>query len=154
MQTFYMVIGRDMLYLYEKDGTVFNRQYIEGNPEFHYQINHLKGDMERLLDLLAEEYNLDSKDEITFCLIENEDPSVTKAFCKTLGGYTSRQYGLDVVMPEIIRKMEADGIPLIRESGVNFDGRNYLLVNGKLNRRDYNLLGYTLDVNKMVGYIG
>ncbi len=154
MQTLYMVICRDALYLYEKDGTGFKRQYIEGNPEFHYQTNHMKDDVKKLLDVLVEEYNLDGRSELTFCLIENEEPSVTKAVCRNLDGYISRQYSLDMIIPEIIRKTKADGIPLIEESGINFDDRNYLPVNGKINKRDFNLLGYTLDMDKMMEYAG
>ena len=32
MQVFYMITGRDVLYLYEKDGMKYNRQYIQSNP--------------------------------------------------------------------------------------------------------------------------
>ncbi len=104
MQTFYMITGRDVLYLYEKNGTNYNRQYIEGNPEFHYQVNNMKNDIEKLLKALMEEYNLDSILEITFVVIGNDDPIVTEAVDRALEGHISKQYDLSTIMPEIIKK--------------------------------------------------
>ncbi len=49
--------------------------------------------------------------------------------------------------------MYTDEIPLIKEFGVNFDGRNYLLVNEKVNKCDYNLLAYTLNEDEIGEYI-
>ena len=154
MQIFYMIIGRDVLYLYEKNGTNYNRQYIEGNPEFYYQLNNMRNNIERLLQVLTEEYNLDSTLEITFVVIENDDPVVTEAVDRALERHISKQYDLSAIMPEIIKKMYVDGIPLIKEFGVNFDGRNYLLTNGKVNKCDYNLLAYTLNADEIIEYIG
>ncbi len=57
MQVFYMIIGRDALYIYENESAGYKRQYIEGNSEFHYQKNNIRNDLKKLLDILAEEYN-------------------------------------------------------------------------------------------------
>ena len=51
MQEFYVIVGREALYLYEKKGTAYSRQYIQGKPEFRYQVNQVKIDIERLVKL-------------------------------------------------------------------------------------------------------
>lgn len=154
MQTFYMIIGKDALFLYEKNGTNYNRQYIEGNPEFHYQLNNIKKDMEKLLAVLTDEYNLDSQSELAFVVIGNGNSVVTEAITRALDGHISDKCGLDSIMPEIINKIYKEEIPLVKEYGINFDGHNYLLMNGKLDKRNYSLLGYTLNEDKIVEYIG
>lgn len=154
MQTFYIFIGRDSLYLYEEDDTGYNRQYIAGNPEFHYQTSRVKADVEKLLDALVEEYNLENRSELTFFLIGNEDSAVTEAVCKTLDGYISERYDFNLFIPGIIQKIEAEEMPLTKEFGINFDGKNYRLIDGKLNKYDYSLLGYNLNMDKIMEYIG
>lgn len=154
MQTFYMIIGKDALYLYEKNGRNYNRQYIEGNPEFHYQLNNIKKDIEKLLEVLVEEYNLDNQSELTFVVVGNGNSVVTEVITKALDGHISDKRDMGFIMPEIIQKLYKDEIPLVKEYGVNFDGNNYRLMNGKLGMYDYHLLGYTLNEDKIMEYIG
>ncbi len=49
MQALYMIIGRNALFLYERDGAEYNRLFIEGNPEFRYQNNSVRKDIEDML---------------------------------------------------------------------------------------------------------
>lgn len=150
MQEFYVIVGREELYLYEKEGTEYNRQYIQGNSEFHYQINLAKNNVESLLRILADEYNLDNDSEMRFMLIENADTIVTEAVCKGFEEYLSKRCPLDVVMKNVIKRLESDGIPLIEESGVNYDGVNYKCGNGGMQKTDFNLLGYTLQPDDLM----
>lgn len=165
MQIFYMITGRDVLYLYEKDGMKYNRQYIQGNPEYHYQIHTVKKDMEKLLKELAEDYNLDidmdhvdiqkaNNTEMAFVMVENADPVLTEAVSRGLGGFLSQKYVLDSLISDIIRKLCSDGQPLVKDFGVNFDGNNYRLANGVIQRNNFSLLGYTLQPDDLLQYIG
>lgn len=150
MQIFYMFIGRDTLCLYEKTDKGYERQYIAGNPEFHYQISNAEKDIKKLLDMLVEEYNLEDRSELTFFLIENEDSSITETVCRAFDNNICKRVDLGSILPKTIKEMEADKVPLIKEYGINVDGKNYLLTDGKLNKRDYSLLGYTLSVDKIM----
>ena len=59
MQTFYLLIGKSNLYVYEKKDNTYERLYIEGNPEYAYDLNSAKTSIEQLMDELVNEYNLD-----------------------------------------------------------------------------------------------
>lgn len=154
MQMFYMVIGKDALFLYEKEGIRYSRQYIEGNQEFHYQINTVKNDIKKLLAALVEEYNLNDDSEIAFTIIENSDSAVTEAVSNALDGHISNRHGLDSLISGIIKKVNSDKIPLVKEYGINFEEINYRLVNGILQETDYSLLGYTLQADDLIMCIG
>ncbi len=154
MQTFFMFIGKDVLYLYEKIGKGYNRHYIEGNPEFHYQMNHIKKDVEKLINVLADEYNSDNESELLFCLIENSNPVVTEAICGALEGHISKRYSLNSVLPIVIGGLEEDTKLLVKDFGINFDGINYRMMDGKLKEADYSLLGFTLQTDDFMQYIG
>lgn len=158
MQALYMIIGRNALFLYERDGSEYNRLFIEGNPEFRYQNNSVRKDIEDMLKSVMEEYNLDSGSdhcsEIAFTVVANADAVVTKDAVETLGEYLSQIYKLDSLIPDIIKELYADEKLLIKEYGVNFDGINYRMVNGTLQKAEYDLLGYTLQEDALIRHIG
>ena len=154
MQEFYVIVGREALYLYEKKETAYSRQYIQGKPEFRYQVNQVKIDIERLVKLLADEYNLDNYSDMQFMLIENADAVVTEAVCRGFEGYLSKRCPRDAVMPVAMKKLIAEGMPLLEEFGVNFDGVNYRQDNSGVRKSDFSLLGYTLQADDFMRYVG
>lgn len=154
MQVFYMIIGRDALYIYENESAGYKRQYIEGNSEFHYQKNNIRNDLKKLLDILAEEYNLDSRSELTFSVIGDRDSIATQAVTSELEEYISKTYDLRELMPDIIKRMVEDTDFLLKDYGINYDGLNYCLNDGTLQKTDFNLLGYTLLPDDLMKYIG
>lgn len=154
MQMFYVIIGRDKLYLYEKKGEEYSRQYIAGNPEFHYQINNVKQDVEKMMDILVEEYNLENRSELSFFLIGNSDPFITETVSRALEGYIAGLHELSRSLAEIIKRFSEDEKLLVKEFGINFDGVNYCLVNGEIKGTDYSLLGYTLQTDDLIGFVG
>lgn len=155
MQEFYVIVGRERLYLYVKDGAKYERQYIKGKPEFRYHLNQVKNDMKELLKALLEEYNLDSEpednqSEITFSLIESAAPVITEAVCNGLEGYLSKRYPLDKIISDAMKELEAAGTPLLKEYGANFDGANYRWGNGGVLKADFSLLAYTLQADDLI----
>lgn len=155
MQEFYAIAGREQLYIYVKDGTKYERQYIKGEPVFRYQLHQAKNDMKELSKALMEEYNLDSdakgnQSEITFLLIESVVPVITEAVCNGLEGYLSRRYPLDKIVSDAMKKLEAADMPLLKEFGVNFDGVNYRWRNSSIQKADFSLLAYTLQADDLI----
>lgn len=150
MQTFYMIVGSDTLYLYEKNGKEYTRQYIDGNPEFHYQINNVKRDMKKMMNALVEEYNLENRSELSFLMIGNDKPQVTEAVGKALEGHIEKKYELNTIIYDIIKRFSEDKKLLVEDFGINFDGVNYCLTDGKVCKADYSLLGYTLQTDDIV----
>lgn len=154
MQIFYVIIGRNALYLYEKNGEEYNRQYVSGNPEFQYQTNSVKKDMDKMMDALVEEYNLENRSELSFFVIGSNDPLVTEVVSKALEGYITEKHDLNVLMLEVIKRFSCDKKLLVNEFGINFDDVNYRLLNGRLQETDYSLLGYTLQTDDLIRCVG
>lgn len=159
MQEFYVIVGREQLYIYVKDGTKYERQYIKGKPEFCYQLNQAKSSMRELVKALMEEYNLDSEQEddqskIAFLLIEGVAPAITGAVCNGLEGYLSKRYPLNEIISKVMKKLEAADTPLLKEFGANFDGVNYRWENGSIQKADFSLLAYTLQADDLIQCIG
>ncbi len=154
MQTFYMIIGGEALFLYTKEGASYQRQYIAANPEFPYQPSRVRDDVQKLLSILVEEYNLEDRSELTFSVVGGEDIVITETVCSVLDGNISDQYSLHSVISKIITKLDKDEKLLIKEFGINFDGINYRLVSGSIQKSDYNLLGYTIQADDLMRYIG
>lgn len=153
MQALYMIIGKEALYLYAKEGADYQRQYIEASPEFPYQAGRVQDDIKELLKVLVEEYNLEDVSELTFSVVGNTDPIITEMICSVLNGNISNQYELYSVISQIILKLVMDEKLMIREFGINFDGFNYRLIDGDMQKGDYNLLGYTLQTDDFIKYI-
>lgn len=154
MQEFYVIVGRETLYLYEKEGAEYHRQYVHGKPEFRYQVSQAKDDMKKLFELLADEYNLDDNSDMRFTLIENADVIVTEAVCRGFAGYLVKRCPLNAVVMDAMKKLAAEGVPLIEEYGVNFEGVNYRQGNGGIQRSDFHLLGCTLQADELMRCVG
>lgn len=153
MQTFYLLIGKSNLYVYEKKDNTYERLYIEGNPEYAYDLNSAKTSIEQLMDELVNEYNLDTKAEIDFIVVDNEDRIVSEVMQKVLGEYQSKVYEIDFLMKLVAGKLQRDSKMMIDKFGINFDGKNYLLSDGGIVKNDFNLLGYTLNEDDLMKYI-
>lgn len=153
MQTFYLLIGKSNLYVYEKKDNTYERLYIEGNPEYAYDLNSDKTSIEQLMDELVNEYNLDTKAEIDFIVVDNEDRIVSEVMQKVLGEYQSKVYEIDFLMKLVAGKLQRDSKMMIDKFGINFDGKNYLLSDGGIVKNDFNLLGYTLNEDDLMKYI-
>lgn len=154
MQTIYLIIGKDKLCLYEKNSNSFERLYIEGNPDYIYDINNAKSGIKSLMDSLVDEYNLDTMAEIDFIVIDNEDKIVSEVMGNVLGEYVSKKYSIDSLMKDIINKLSRDKKLLISEYGINFDGKNYQVADGKVKKAGFSLLGYTLQEDDLMKYLG
>lgn len=153
MQTIYLLIGKEKLYLYEKNANLFERLYIEGNPDYSYDINNVKYGIQQLMDNLVNEYNLDTKAEIDFIVIDNENEIISEVVEKIIGEYESKKYTIDSIIIKVFNKLSRDKKLLIEEYGINFDGKNYLLINGNLNKKEFSLLGYTLQEDNLMKYV-
>ncbi len=152
MQKFFLVIGKEKLYLYVCQGERCEKQYIEGNPDFSYHINHVSNDIKRLFQSLMNEYNLQSEAELQFTVINNEDFIYSEAVNQALGQKVVKNWDLEEVMVSAIQKMNSDKSLLIDEFGANFDGKNYIMRAGKLEKTEFNLLGYLLKEDDLLKF--
>lgn len=152
MQKFYMIIGKNELFLYEKNENGYVRQFIEGNSEYSYKLNNAKNDVDRLIKSLVNEYNMETSAEIEFIVIDNENTIYSEIIEKALGEYVAKKNDLKQILTNIIKKLKRDNKLMIDELGINFDGKNYVMSNNKLIKNDYSLLGYTLHADDIMKF--
>ena len=152
MQNFYMIIGKNELFLYEKNENGYVRQFIEGNSEYSYKLNNAKNDVDRLIKSLVNEYNMETSAEIEFVVIDNENTIYSETIEKALGEYVTKKNDLKQILTNIIKKLKRDNKLMIDELGINFDGKNYVMSNNKLIKNDYSLLGYTLQADDIMKF--
>lgn len=153
MQKVYLVIAKKNIYIYKKEGDSFERIYIDGNSEYEYSVNAITAGIEKLKEKLVDEYNLDTQEGLNFTVIENEDKSITQAVENVLGQCIHKKYALEKLMTDILKQLCMDKKLLISEYGINFDGKNYLIIRDKIMQKEFSLLGYTLCPDKLVEYI-
>ncbi len=125
MQTFYIVLEKNSMSIFEKDNGSFERLYLEGNPEYPYDINSAKECTEKLFSMLVNEYNLDSISEIDLVLINNENTVVSEVMNKVLDNHIKEKIQIEDMIKNISQKLCRDKKLHIEEYVINFDGINY-----------------------------
>ena len=153
MQIFYLIIGKDKLFLYEKDNGHAVKQYIEGNPYFLYDVNKAESDVQRMLDLLVNEYNLDTVAELEFIILENDDDIRTNKIEQILSDYIIEKLDLRKTLLKIMKTLNKDKKLYINDFGINYDGMSFYIKNNKLEKSEFNLLSYTLQEDTLMKYI-
>ncbi len=154
MQTFYLLIGKNQLFLYQKKDSKYTRQYIEGNPAFQYELNNANHDMDRLLDLLVNECNLNTRAELEFIVIGNEDPICSEVMKRNLEGFILEWHEIDTILQTALTLYSnRDKKRMIKEWGINFDGKNYKLEKNQVSKEKFSLLGYTLEEDAVLNFL-
>lgn len=154
MQTFYVIIKKDYLTIYEKNGNSYEKVYLGGNPEYPYSVNSAKDYINRFFEMIIEEYNLDTMGEIDFVVIDNEDVITTNAMLTAFGQSVTKQISIENLMEEILASIGRDKKLRISEYGINYDGKKYLVKDEKVVKEEFSLLAYTLSDDMLIKYIG
>lgn len=154
MQKFYLVIEKENLILFEKKANAYDRLYLEGNSEFSYELNKVDDDVNRLLEILVNEYNLDSMGEIEIILISNENKMISEKFLEMLEKYIKEKIEISTLLFTVMKKLMLDKKLFIEKFGLNYDGKNYIIKENKLMKKEFSLLGYTLTTEQLMKYIG
>lgn len=153
MQTFYMILGKDTINVYEKENGSYERVYLEGNPGYSYDKNNAKECIEKLFSMLRNKYNMDSVGEIDFVVIDNEDKIVSEVMERALSAYIKSKIKIEDLIYKIFEKLDRDKKLHISEYGVNFDGKNYLCREKKIEKHEFSLLGYTVSDDELIKYV-
>lgn len=154
MQTFYVVIKKDYFALYEKNGDLFEKIYLSGNPEYRYSINSVKDSTQRFLTTILEEYNLDSIGEIDLIVIDNEDEIITESILKAFDKHVKERVSISKLILKVLMALDRDPKMHISEYGVNFDGKKYGLTDNTVIKAEFSLLAYSLSDDMLIKYAG
>lgn len=152
MQTFYVVLEKEIISIFEKNHDSYEKVYIEGNPEYTYEINCAKACTDKLLSILVNVYNLDSAGEIDLVMIDNEDKVVSEVIDKALSKHIKEKIQIDDLICRISQKLDRDENLHISEYGINFDGKNYLCKSSGVKKSEFYLLGYTVSADELLKY--
>jgi hypothetical protein len=154
MQTFYVIIKKDYLLIYEKKGDVYERVYLKGKLEYAYSVNSAKDCAARCLNTIFDEYNLDTMGEIDLIVIDNEDEIITNAMSDAFGENVKKRIKIEKLMSEVSASIGRDKKLRISEYGINYDGKKYLVRDGKVEKEEFSLLSYTLTDDMLMKFVG
>lgn len=154
MQTFYVVVKKRVLVVYEKKNNSFERVYIGGNPDYSYSVNCSKEHISRLINSLVEEYNLDSIGELDFVVIENEDSIISASVLGAFGQSISNVVKIEDLINKVSKNLGRDQKLHISEYGINYDEKRYLVRGNELLKEDFCLLSYSLSEDMLMRFIG
>lgn len=154
---FLVLLSRDRIKLFDIDNN-YEAQFIDGVSELEYDLNRAKDSIERIIKELAVEYNLEAiekKDEkagkasefykeIKLYVLDSSDSAVNKIVRGILDEYIQKEYSVNNVLLDIIHTLEKNPANMIADYGLNYDGKNYRIINGQIEKSEFNLLGYTV----------
>lgn len=143
MLNLYLLIEHDKIFIYTKtkNGHDLVSQYIEGSDYINYELNTIEDDISRMLNVLLDEFNLDSAGELDFRVVIDEDNLrfAAERLVKTL---KNAKISVEIID---LKPILSGFISQFQNDGVNFDGNNYVIVNGRLQRRKFSIMGKTLN---------
>ena len=154
MQTFYMIIKKECLSIYEKNGNSYERVYLGGNPEYAYSVNCARNYVDRFLKMIVEEYNLDTIGEVDFVVIDNEDTVISNVMLEAFGQNVKKRICVENLVSEISASIGRDKKLRIFEYGINFDGKKYLVKGQQVIKEEFSLLAYTLNDDMLMRLVG
>jgi len=147
---FFLIIGKNNLFVYERKNNRFEKQFIEGNPFYPYDLSNSEENVISFLDALANEKNLGTKTKLQFDVLENQDFVRTKSIMKTMSDYVVNVYKIENVIVTAIKKLSKDKTLQIDNYGINYDGVSYKMENGGLLNSYFDLLAYAINDEDLV----
>lgn len=154
MYTFYVIIKKSHLSIYEKKGDSCERVYLGGNPEYTYSVNSARDYIKRFFDMIVEEYNLDTIGEIDFVVVDNEDEIISNTMLEVFGENVKERIRIKDLMLKVSLAIGREKKLCIFEYGINYDGKKYLVKSGKIVKEEFSLLSYPLTDDMIMKFIG
>ncbi len=152
---FFMIIGKELLYICRERNGALEPVYIHGNQYQQYNpySNTIKDDIRKILEAVADQHNLDAADGIDISLVENADRVRNENIKKALSGNLKRTIPLNDVLLRLVNSLRGKKELHIDDFGINYDGDSYILRNGQLQRSAYSLLAYTVKPEEFRAHI-
>lgn len=150
---FYVIAEREQLFVYKyKDGG-FVLESNQGNTSFPFSIGQIASGVKNMIIEVAANNNISipEKDaaEMDFILVcdttEAYSHSLKEAF--SANAYLSEYMDVSAT---ISQWLAGNNDKLAEKYGVNFDGKNYVNVFGKDEKKSFNLLAKTVDTSELI----
>jgi len=148
---FFVVIGRNALYTYERDGRHFEPQFIEGSEFFEINPMNISEEINSYMNILANEKNLGTVAKLEFEVLECSDANFNAGILAAFGDHVNKVYVLEDTLKTVMKKLLRDKSLMVDAYGINYEGYSYKQDNEKIVQGDFDLLGYTIHCNDVVG---
>ncbi len=148
---FFVVIGKNALYTYERDGQRFEPQFIEGSELFALNSTNIDEDVNSYMEILANEKNLGTIAKLEFEVLEGSEDNLNAAVKNALGEHIVKKFSLETTLTTVFKKLQRDKKLLIDTYGINYEGYSYKFENNSLVQEEFDLLAYTIHSNDVVG---
>lgn len=150
---FFVIIGKENLFVFEKNGNQYIKQFIEGSPFYPYDVNSVDENINAFLDDLANEKNLGTKAKLEFDVLENEDMIRTNSVMRVMGEYVTERFSIPDTIRKVIKKLSKDKKLLIDQYGINYDSVCYKIDKENLLISPFDLLAYTVHEEDIIELI-
>lgn len=148
---FFVIIGNNALYTYERDGQQFKPQYIEGSDSYAISSVNIGEDVNSYMEILANEKNLGTIAKLEFEMLEGTDQNVNMAIINAFGDHIDKVYKLDDSLKVIFKKLQRDKKLMVETFGINYEGYSYIFKDNDVCRGNYDLLAYTIHCDDVIG---
>ena len=147
---FFIIIGRNALYTYERDGQHFEPQFIERSELFTLNSTNISEEVNSYMETLANEKNLGTIAKLEFEVLEGSEDRFNAAVVNALGEHIDKVYSLKTTLMTVVKKLQRDKKLMIDTYGINYEGHSYKIENNSLSQDDFDLLAYTIHSNDVV----
>lgn len=147
---FFIIIGRNALYTYERDGQRFEPQFIEGSELFTLNSANISENVNSYMEILANEKNLGTIAKLEFEVLEGSEDNINAAVVNTFREHIDKVYPLKNTLMTVVKKLQRDKKLMIDTYGINYEGCSYKIENNSLVQEEFDLLAYTIHGNDVV----
>ncbi len=154
MYPLFAVVNKNRIYLYKHLESRYIVQSINGNLYYEFHEKNITNNVDSLLKLLCDEYNLESSEGLTIDILESNSSKNTSVILSTISKQASaKRINLESTMLKILMKLQKNDQLMVGLYGINYEGVNYLLENKNIKTSEFNLLAYSLEVEELIKYL-
>ena len=141
-----IVINKNFIYTYKNDNQKYSIQYIEGSEKFFYSINCIEEDITSYINALANENNIDNKEEFEFDVIESAHEIWTKCVVEVLekSNRILNCCKVETFLKSAIENVFKDKKNPMEEYGINYDGYSFKTIGENIVKNNFDLLAYAM----------
>ncbi len=149
---FFLLLGKNYLQIFDIANN-YEKIYINGESDIYYDLTKSYVISKELINNLRDQYNLADEADIVLKILKNADNTINDTVMKALAKYIKTTYALDDILISIINSLSQKDTLMIKEYGINYDGKCYKLDLNKLLVKDFSLLAYTLRDTDIINSI-
>lgn len=150
MQPILMFIKEKEIQMLERESGVWRVQNIRGNSVTPFEREKLNETLNMIAEELVNEYNLSSGKELEISVAGAEDKELVHQAAEVLKQLAVvKQVELDCLVEKVYEILSKTK-PEIREYGMNYGFWCYQMINSRLQKKQFQLLAYTVSTEEFL----